>query len=698
MVDIAQAWSVAQAALEKPGNPVLTATSWTIACSYLSPSRRTNETGPLELERAATDALQQIERAGLQDNLLTWYLAQVRLCFTQLQHTIIAFLDEYDNAAARDDEAGQAADVVARLLHQIGLWTRTWQRPIDAFWPTAAPLASYRQCCLTSLYSVLPPRFSHAFTTYLRSLLHSPSSPSSPSSSLSPHSLAMPTLITLLDRYDPLLFGLIYDEIEKKVDRDCRGDFAAPKLAALNDWLAGGVLGWVSTIYARSVEGGQEEAKKMLKPTFSRFEYHVNKVLCALRTTELFDMIVDFPSSLPALEDLKSCLYKTDQRTLLVSRLRDSMDRRLLHPGADTKDIITQYISTIKCLRVLDPQGVLLSRVADPIRQYLRSREDTIRCIVTSLIEEGNELVAELVATDARPLQDARDEAENFNDPKWTPDPIDAPLDFRKSKGSDIIQLLVSIYDTKDVFVKELQVLLAQRLLLIKDYALEREIKNVEILKIRFGEASLQGCEVMIKDLQDSKRIDQHVHDEAPDIPIHLTIVSRLFWPSLPNPALKLPGQLGKAQASYNHQFALLKPDKKLRWLPQHGSVNLTLSLSDRSLTFDCSPLQASVIELFGTKDTWSAEAAVSHVLEVEAEVVQSVDSQQVEQMRVYTKFLQGILTNLGPQPATRMHTTLSTVIPDYKGHTIEELQSLLEIMQAEGLVEKSGNDWRIVK
>ena len=58
----------------------------------------------------------------------------------------------------------------------------------------------------------------------------------------------------------------------------------------------------------------------------------------------------------------------------------------------------------------------------------LRSREDTIRCIVTSLIEEGNELVAELVATDARPLQDARDEAENFNDPKWTPDPIDAPL------------------------------------------------------------------------------------------------------------------------------------------------------------------------------------------------------------------------------------------------------------------------------
>lgn len=54
--------------------------------------------------------------------------------------------------------------------------------------------------------------------------------------------------------------------------------------------------------------------------------------------------------------------------------------------------------------------------------------------------------------------------------------------DFRKSKGSDVIQLLVSIYDTKDVFVKELQVLLAQRLLLIKDYALEREVRLPRLL------------------------------------------------------------------------------------------------------------------------------------------------------------------------------------------------------------------------
>jgi len=40
--------------------------------------------------------------------------------------------------------------------------------------------------------------------------------------------------------------------------------------------------------------------------------------------------------------------------------------------------------------------------------------------------------------------------------------------------------------------------------------------KNVEILKIRFGEAALQVCEVMLKDMTDSKRIDGHVQSQKP--------------------------------------------------------------------------------------------------------------------------------------------------------------------------------------
>jgi hypothetical protein len=48
--------------------------------------------------------------------------------------------------------------------------------------------------------------------------------------------------------------------------------------------------------------------------------------------------------------------------------------------------------------------------------------------------------------------------------------------DFRTNKPSDVLSTLVSIYDSKDLFVKELQVLLAQRLLAVKDGKFDKEV------------------------------------------------------------------------------------------------------------------------------------------------------------------------------------------------------------------------------
>jgi hypothetical protein len=54
---------------------------------------------------------------------------------------------------------------------------------------------------------------------------------------------------------------------------------------------------------------------------------------------------------------------------LSLSRIR----QRLLHPGAETKDIIRGYVLIIKALRVIDTTGVLLHTIAQPIRAYLKS-------------------------------------------------------------------------------------------------------------------------------------------------------------------------------------------------------------------------------------------------------------------------------------------------------------------------------------
>jgi hypothetical protein len=80
----------------------------------------------------------------------------------------------------------------------------------------------------------------------------------------------------------------------------------------------------------------------------------------------------EFPESQPALEDLGICLQKTDLRSYLTTKLQSALETRLLHPGANTVDILITYVAAIRALRLLDPSGVLLDTVTTPVRQYLR--------------------------------------------------------------------------------------------------------------------------------------------------------------------------------------------------------------------------------------------------------------------------------------------------------------------------------------
>ena len=101
--------------------------------------------------------------------------------------------------------------------------------------------------------------------------------------------------------------------------------------------------------------------------------------------------------------------------------------------------------------------------------------------------------------------------------------------------------MLVNIYGSKELFVNEYRTLLSNRLLSQFTYDTEREIRNLELLKLRFGEASLHQVEVMLKDISDSKRINALLQNEATENtatvikfkewPVNAIIVSAQFWP-----------------------------------------------------------------------------------------------------------------------------------------------------------------------
>lgn len=434
--------------------------------------------------------------------------------------------------------------------------------------------------------------------------------------------------------------SILHKLIEQRMEQHCRGEYERSFLLEFQEWLEL-VLGWLSKVFASeadredlvparsvpsvpsvpSIQAGQPGGSVL-----KQWRCHMHQFFCRIyvnmRIEELFSIIRDFPESKAAIEDLKFCLERTNQRQQLLTSLKSAFESRLLHPGVHTSDILTVYISAIKALRELDPSMVILQVACQPIRKYLRTREDTVRQIVAGLTGDAEgctDLASELSRGDPVTLE-MQDSDEEGNDPEdWTPDPTDAVPDKMGSKrrSSDIISLLVSIYGSKDIFIDEYRAVLADRLLHQLNYNTAREIRNVELLKLRFGESHMHYCEVMLKDMADSRRINSNIReeesrlseDEQPPLSLSSIILSSEFWPPLKEEKLELPPLVCQAMEAYTHRYEKLKAMRTLSWKPHLGSVTLDLELEDRTLTnLTVSPIHAAIILHFQEKSSWTLE------------------------------------------------------------------------------------------
>ncbi|KAK7938529.1 hypothetical protein WMY93_001855 [Mugilogobius chulae] len=439
---------------------------------------------------------------------------------------------------------------------------------------------------------------------------------------------------------------ILHKLIEQRMERHCRGEYERSFLIDFQEWLEQ-VLGWLSKVFSSEADRSVSSAPPSSAapphtppspmdssggPTvgsssvLKQWRCHMHQFFCRIyvnmRIEELFSIIRDFPESKPAIEDLKFCLERTNQRQQLLTSLKTAFENRLLHPGVHTSDILTVYISAIKALRELDPSMVILQVACQPIRKYLRTREDTVRQIVAGLTGDAEgctDLASELSRGDPVTLELQESDEEGTDPEEWTPDPTDAVPDKTGSKrrSSDIISLLVSIYGSKDIFIDEYRAVLADRLLHQLNYNTAREIRNVELLKLRFGESHMHYCEVMLKDMADSRRINGNVREEEsrlnkedqPTLPLSAIILSSEFWPTLKEEKLELPAVVSQAMEEYTHRYEKLKAMRTLSWKPHLGSVTLDVELEDRTITnLTVSPIHAAIILHFQEKSEWSLE------------------------------------------------------------------------------------------
>lgn len=340
--------------------------------------------------------------------------------------------------------------------------------------------------------------------------------------------------------------------------------------------------------------------------------------LATLRIEELFDIVLHWPDSKGGLDDLRSAVATPQRRLQLTDTFSATLQKRLLHPGRSTLEILQTYISMIRTFHALDASKVLLDRVVHALQLYLCQRDDAIRIVVTGLLsnpsaantDEGKRRLVELAVMLNDASQQQRTHSDDYeldwNDMSWVPDPVDAGVNYKRPKNEDVIGTLINALGSQDIFIKEFQLIIAERLL-SSQAGFQQEIKVLGLLKKRYGENALQNCDVMIKDIHDSRRVDATLRkglrtgDGAKEgLPTyHSKILSRLFWPSLPKEGFQVPPPIAAIQERYEAGFEQLKSSRKLSWLDHLGSATVQLDLEDRSVELECKTYEAAVIYAF---------------------------------------------------------------------------------------------------
>ncbi|XP_016992187.1 anaphase-promoting complex subunit 2 [Drosophila rhopaloa] len=571
--------------------------------------------------------------------------------------------------------------------------------------------------------------------------------------------------MNLIDRLTgSALTALIKLKIKEHINDTCMGIFDRSHLKQLETWLSDVIMSWLTNIFTEwktkdsisDIEVPESVKSFKVKLTYFMYETFAQSVI-----GQFFSIIIDYPDSIPAIDDLKICMEKIDMRVYLTESLRNSLEARILHPGVNTMDILTGYVAAIKAIRHLDNTGVILEMVTAPIKDYLRKRNDTVRRVVTGLTEEGPTDLSEELAK-GESIKEGKDSGtdEFSNWENWEPDPfgIDASImqynSSRKMRSADIISMVVDIYGSKELFMTEYRNLMADRLLAQLDFNSEKEIRNLELLKIRFGESLLHSCEVMLKDVTDSKRINAHIHSDGNRtenqlFDISSLIVSAQFWPSFNKESLQLPEEIENEFKKYTKAYEAYKGNRTLNWRTVTGRVNIEIEIGDRTMEMVVSPTLAVIIYHFQNKSEWTIEdlssitkvppsalrrrlsfwqnhglisettPGIFTLLEKESEKSQfedmslaeadeedlesamaSASDQREEELQVFWSYIVGMLTNLDSMPIDRIHQMLKLFASHSGGveFTQDELKHFLQRKVREHKLIFSGGVYQLAK
>ncbi|CAD1811225.1 Cullin family protein [Candida parapsilosis] len=439
--------------------------------------------------------------------------------------------------------------------------------------------------------------------------------------------------VNLSECLNEILVVLSIEKIKAYTNQLCKGVWDKPLLDSIESFIQNEIYPNFSIIVSYTTSSNLTDTMNNV------YLYELMKIahmeLTTLRVDEIYSLVLGYPSSEIALKELYTCLSRNrverqdvtmnstgifsymgdisthaqaEKRSKLVDHFILSCHENLLHAGANTIDVITSYTKTIKSFLLIDPRGVLLDKVVRPIRRYLKTRDDVIVKLVHGMLDvsESNklrDLALELNSTEKyNAATQIKDGVEDSLDLNWVPDPIDALPDFKRERISDTIESLLSIFESKEIFIEEFTKLFGHQLIASKNFNVSSIESKLNLLKSRFGKDNFTTLDIMLRDFHTSKHLNTKASRDV-------AILSHLYWESIldqideERKSFKLPEPIESEFAEFQKYYSNHKQGRKLKLVPSLGMVKLRLDVGEQVRVFEVSTDKAAIISMFSGID-----------------------------------------------------------------------------------------------
>lgn len=375
-----------------------------------------------------------------------------------------------------------------------------------------------------------------------------------------------------------------------------------------------------------------------VEPAFHMVKDTIYKDVFRMLSAGAYEMVaVNFPEKFREIITMKYCLHKTNNhgREDLTINLIRTAQKKLLIASVDTKTILSAYAACVEALREMDNSCVVMHKVCGVIREYLKKRPDTVQQIISYITSNKKNELEKDMSLQSKTVRSAmmdEDELRGVNDEylpenmetmgweTWMPNPTDAVVGDGAPgrQGVDVFNMLVSVYGSKELFVKEYRLLLAERLSGSDNKDPFFEKRYLDLLKLRFQYSELQHCEVMLRDVMHSQEIDEWIEERRADghVPISSCITSKHYWPKLENETTEavLPEPLRDALEAYQQLYVEAKRDRRAEIYKTVGCLEVSIELDGIKVDRTIPNIYAHTLFLFLEAETWTTNEVVNRL------------------------------------------------------------------------------------